>query len=148
MNRRLWFVVMVSVVAVAASVALLNGRPAGPPALSTSPSNPALVPCSRLPRLLFERGEYAGQVVQVGFELPLTPTGDPLIWEYRPGVPSDIIPPTYRIVFERPPAFCPNPPVVVFGTVSRFEVDAARRLSRVPGVVVLTRASVVAPTSR
>lgn len=98
---------------------------------------------AELPRALFERNEYRGSRVRLSFELPLTPTADQLVFEYRPGIPSDITAPTYRIHFERPPALGSNLPVVVVGTVKGLEPDNRVRLNRVPGAVAITGASVV-----
>lgn len=109
------------------------------------PPEPLAVEQASLPRDLFERGEYRGRVVRVGFELPLTPTADPLVWEYRPGLPPEHTPPTYRVHFDTRPEFG-RPPHVVTGTVSHLDPDARRRVNRVPGVVVITSASVARPS--
>lgn len=127
------------------ALAWLSGRPGfpgKPPGADT-----ARVPCAELPRAVFERGEYRGSRVMVSFELPLTATADPLVWEYRPGIPADITAPTYRIHFERPPHPGSNLPVVVVGTVQGIDPDSRVRLNRVPGAVLLTGATVDLPTS-
>ena len=145
MNRRLWLVVSAAAVAAGGGAVLLNrvAAPAQPPATP----DPVPVVVSHLPRALFERGEHRGQVVRLGFELPLTPTDDPLVWEYRPGLPASAATPTYRILFDRPPSFLPKPPHIVVGTVSHLEPDTRIRPNRVPGIVILTAAFAVAPPS-
>ena len=147
MGRILWLVGgSVAVVAAGVGVALWF-QPGSTDGSSSKAIELLLVPCDDLPRAVFERGEYVGRSVRVGFELPLTPTADPLSWEYRPGIPPTAVPAVYRIHFERPPEFGRSMPVLVVGTVSRFEPDTRRRLNRVPGVVVITGASVAVQSS-
>ncbi len=148
MSRRLWLVGCCGcVVAGGVVVALSSNRAAPKGSNPPPPPSPVLVERSKLPLALFERGEFRGVVVQVGFELPLTATDDPLVWDYRPGIPAANTPPTYRIHFNSTPSFPRTLPLVLTGYVDRFEPDTRLRPNRVPGYVVLTSASVVAPTS-
>lgn len=143
MNRRLWLVGCCGGLVVAGAVVIgVTSNPVPPQGSNSPPPLPVLVERSKLPRALFERNEHRGQLVQIGFELPLVATADPLVWEYRPGVPFEHTPPTYRIHFDSAPSFPPKLPLVLTGVVDRFEPDARVRPSRVPGYVVLTSAAV------
>lgn len=101
------------------------------------------VECSRLPKTVFDRGEFVGSRVVVAFPLPLVPMNDPLVWRFRPGTAALD---TYRIHFRHPPqAFIPGHPVVVEATVEKIEYDMELRPSGVPGVLVLSDAVPLAP---
>jgi len=134
------------VVAVASLVCLpFACRPADPLPEIPPPSEPARIHFSRLPPLVYTRGEYVGREVRTAFYRLPAPTADPLVWEYRPGRPANITPPSYRIVFDRPPEFGPKMPVAVVGTVTGITPDSRVRPDRVPGAVVLTAAFVDPP---
>ncbi len=81
-----------------------------------------------------------GYYVRLPLQLPLTPTEDPRIFEYRPGLPSWAFAPVIRIVFkEKPPAIARK--CVIVGWVDRIEPDDRPRRSRHLGVVVITSAT-------
>jgi hypothetical protein len=117
----------------------------GPPAPTAA--EPVPVTPSALPRLVYRTGAV-GHTVRVPFEAPLAPTADPRVWLYHPGTPHKAHPETIRVEFADPPALpLPAPLCVVVGRVDRIDIDLRRRLNQVPGCVVLTSASVVAPAT-
>lgn len=81
----------------------------------------------------------SGSSVRVVFKLPLVPTSDPRVFEYRPGRPAGKVAPTVRVVFTDPPAAGRVNAVV--GTFSRVEYDSVLRPSRQFGVAVITSAT-------
>lgn len=128
----------VGVVTVAAGAAVLLYQRVQPP--------PAAVedwPVADLPRHVYRTGA-TGQRVRVTFQFPLAPTADPCVFHYHPGHPPKVAPPTYRVHFDTPPAL-PAGAVLVEGTVGGIDPDLTRRLSGVPGVLVLRRASPASP---
>lgn len=139
MNRRLWLVVGGGA-AITVAAAVLVAWPNVP-----AEHPPAAVPHAELPRVVYENGEHRGRPVVVAFPLALTPTADPLVWEYRPGWPPEHTPPTYRLHFDAPPSFPVRPPVVVAGTVEGIDPDTTVRPNGVPGVVVLRHAAPASP---
>lgn len=103
---------------------------------------PGPVPTYRVERLT--RGVFAGRVgagerVTALFDFPLTPTADPRVWEYRPGVMGKL-PAAVRVEF-LDSAAVPVGVIVraVTGVVS-FETDLLVRPNGVPGVVVISEA--------
>lgn len=110
-----------------------------PPPVAT---HPRPVHFSDLPRYVY-RGEYRGELVRVAFYRPLTPTADPLVWEFHPGEPASVVPATVRIHFAEPPDFPPRSLAVVVGTVEGIDADLVIRTNGVPGVLVLRAARVV-----
>jgi hypothetical protein len=128
MNRRLWLVLSGGgVVALTAAAWLCWPR-------STTCPEPVGVHFSDLPKQVYRRGDYKGQAVRVAFYRSLTPTDDPLVWHFHPGEPAAVVPPTYRLHFAEPPT---AGPLIVVGTVEGIDPDGVRRVSGVPGVVVL-----------
>lgn len=108
------------------------------PKVSPSPvDQPTPVHRADLPKLVYRTGEHRGKLVRVAYDLPLVPTADPLVWEYRPGWPPDLTLPTHRLHFDAPPAFGRVLPVVVVGTVDRIDPDFRIRPNDVPGVVTI-----------
>lgn len=138
MNRRLWLVMAGGgVVAVASLVCLpFACRPADPLPEIPPPSEPARIHFSRLPPLVYTRGEYVGREVRTAFYRLPAPTADPLVYLFHPGEPVEVNPPTYRLHFGTPPVFA-DAPFVVVGTVDGIDTDLVRRLNGVPGVLVL-----------
>ena len=84
--------------------------------------------------------------VRVTFISHFTPTDDPLVFLYHPGVPATMYPPTVQVRFSTPPQFA-RPPFVVEGTYSRIDPDSLLRRSNHLGVVVITDAVLVPPAS-
>jgi len=136
MRRVLWVCAVVVLVAVAVS--------AWPVPRTRSEPPPAAVHFSDLPKLVYHRRLYRGEVVRVAYPLRLSPTPDPLVYEFRPG--SDQLPPTHRVHFADPPALPARLPVVVVGTVEGIAPDLVMRTNNVPGAVVI-RGAVVAPAT-
>ncbi len=147
MRRRLWFVLAGGgVVAVASMVCLpFACRPADPPPV-TPATEPVRIHFSKLPPLVYARNAHVGEQVRVAFYRPLDPTADPLVYLFHPGEPVAVVPPTYRLHFAAPPVFEESPAVVV-GAVDGIDVDFVKRLSGVPGVLVL-RGCRVLPVER
>ena len=104
-----------------------------------APDEPVPVHFSDLAPAVNLRGQHLGQRVRVAYPLPLRPTPDPLVWEFRPG--SESLPPTHRIHFADVPTLGRTP--VVVGTVEGIQADGIVRLNNVPGVVVLKGATVI-----
>jgi len=111
------------------------------PIAAESPPEP--VPVHRLPRRMADGDDPPGRVL-VSFPHALTGIVDLLVWEYRPGFPPAAFPPAYEVRFDSPPAWGGGPPYTVTG-VPAFRPDRRRRVSGVPGVVVLAAASAVDP---
>jgi hypothetical protein len=78
-------------------------------------------------------------LVSVAFTHRPTPTSDPLVWLYHPTSPP-AGPPYYEIHFTKPPEWKDTAPFIVEGHAA-FRSDAKRRISRVPGAVILNSAS-------
>lgn len=132
---------MVAVAAVAAVLLYQQVKPAEPAGVRSWP-------VADLPRHVYRTGA-TGQRVRVTFPLPLQPTADPLVWHYHPGHPPKIAPPTYRVHFQTIEQALTvsgdTVAVVVEGTVEGIAPDLVRRVSGVPGVLVLRGAVRVAP---
>lgn len=126
------------------ALAVLFCRPAPAPVVSPVPQP---WPTAELPKHVF-RTRFAGRV-RVTFQFPLQPTADPLVWHYHPGHPPKIAPPTYRVHFltieQALTVSGDTVAVVVEGTVEGIAPDLVRRVSGVPGVLVLRGAVRVAP---
>jgi hypothetical protein len=89
-----------------------------------------------------------GHPVRVAFELPLLPTADPLVFDYHPGHPPSVFPPTVRVAFAEPPPLpLPAPLVVVIGILERRD-GSDRKTNGEVGVVVISGAAVVPRSSR
>lgn len=95
-----------------------------------------LWPVAGLPKHVYHTGR-AGFTAEVSFQHPLTPTADPCVYLYHPGRPVSVCPASYEIRFARPPAQFQPSPVVVRGRVEVIRADAVRRVSGVPGRLVL-----------
>ena len=117
-------------------VATLEGRAGKPP---PAPDGKAVAwPVYDLPRAMFNGG-VEPPLVRVAFTHRPTPTADPLVWLYHPTSPP-LGPPYYEIRFARPPQWKDAAPFRVEGS-PRLRRDTDRRLSRVPGTVILLAAS-------
>ena len=138
MNRRSWLVVGGAAVLAAGGVAWVVWP-------KSQPVSPEPTPVHRadLPKLVYRTGEHRGKPVRVAYDLPLVPTADPLVWEYRPGWPPELTQPTHRLHFDAAPVFPAVLPLSIVGTVDRIEADFRIRPNDVPGVVVLRGCRVV-----
>lgn len=76
-----------------------------------------------------------GTIVRIYFRLPLTPTADPLIWEYRPGHPVELIPPTMRVFFAHP---VHTPPEYITARIDGWQEDLLQRHNKKTAALVLT----------
>ena len=115
------------------------------PVVSASSTEPASWPADTLPGHLYRTGA-TDLPVRVGFPFPLSPTADPLVWNYHPGYPAEHTPPSYRIHFAEPPRLPPaGQPIVITG-FALFEPDTLRRINGLPGVA-LVRAARLAPAT-
>lgn len=137
MNRRLLLVGGVSVLAIAGVTLLVW------PKQVPQDHQPTPVPFSKLPVVVYRKGEHVGRQVLVSFYRPLTATPDPLVYHFHPGEPAIVVPATYRLHFDSPPPLTAS---TVIGTVEGIDPDGIRRLNGVPGLVVL-RGCRVLPSS-
>lgn len=117
------------------SAAVWIGCQQSPPP-ATTPAPPAAVSTYSPAELCREyKGKPGGATVLVYFNTVLpVPTADPLVWEYRPGVPAENFSPTVRMHFDSLPG---TPPAEVTGRVAGWEADFLPRRSRAGGVLVL-----------
>lgn len=106
---------------------------ASPPRLVPTPVRTEFTPwpVADLPCHVYRTGAITP--ARVTFQIPLTPTADPCVWEYIPIYPPAGMPPTYRVHF---PAPVTAPPATVAGTAEMVEIDMRRRLNGVPGVLI------------